>query len=148
MRGLGDQGFESYYPQMQTTIARQGRMVDRSEAVFPCYLFLRTMPDPHCWRAVNNTRGVIRLLGNMEPCALPDSEVDALKQREKAGLLRHPYRRQIKQGDAVVFRCGTFVGLQGICQWTKRERIAVLLQFLGGSNVAIAPRDWLKLAVA
>lgn len=148
IRGLGDQGFESYYPQMQTTRARNGRWIDAPEPVFPCYLFLRSEPDAYAWRSINNTRGVIRLLGNDQPCSLPDREIDKLKLREQSGLLRHPRRRQIRTGDVVEFRCGTFVGLQGICQWTRRERISVLLQILGGSSVVLAPRDWLKLAVA
>jgi transcriptional antiterminator RfaH len=146
--GLFEQGFESYYPRMQVTATRQGRVIEQSEPVFPLYLFLRSQPEPERWRSIRNTRGVLRLLGNSAPCAMRDTEVEQLMQREKAGLLRHPRRRQIRQGDLVEFRCGTFVGLQGICQWTRRERIGVLLQILGGTNVVLTPRDWLKLAVA
>lgn len=148
MRGLEEQGFESYYPQMQVTISRNGRMLDNIEPVFPSYLFLKSPPHPSCWRSINNTRGIIRLLGNDEPCALPNREMELLQHRERAGLLRHTRRRQIRAGDVVEFRCGTFVGLQGICQWTKRERVAVLLQILGGANVVLSPRDWLKVVVA
>jgi transcriptional antiterminator RfaH len=148
IHGLGEQGFESYYPQMQVSRARNGRWIDAPEPVFPRYLFLRSQADAHRWRAVNNTRGVVRLLGNLEPCALRAGEVEALQERERAGLLRHPYRRQIRIGDRVEFKVGTFVGLIGICQWTKRERIGVLLQILGGDTVVMSPRDWLKLAVA
>jgi transcriptional antiterminator RfaH len=148
IHGLGEQGFTNYYPQMQVTREHHGRWIDGSEPVFPLYLFLRCAPEWQHWRAINNTRGVTRLLGNGEPCALPDHEVDRLQQRERAGLLRHPRRRQIRQGDVVEFKCGSFVGLQGICQWTRRERIGVLLRILGGDTVTISPRDWLKLAVA
>ena len=145
---LREQGFNSYYPQMQVSRLRNGRWINAHEPVFPLYLFLRSQPDAANWRAVRTTRGVIRLLGNDQPCALPDREVELLQQREQAGLLRHPHRRQIKAGDIVEFRCGSFVGLQGICQWTRRERIGVLLSILGGSNVVLTPRDWLKLAIA
>ena len=34
---LEAQGFDPYYPQMQATVARNGRVMDRSEPVFPCY---------------------------------------------------------------------------------------------------------------
>jgi transcription antitermination factor NusG len=148
IHGLGEQGFTSYYPQMQVTRAYHGSWREVAEPVFPLYLFLRSQPDVQLWRSINNTRGVIRLLGNEQPCALPDREVEQLQLREKAGLLRHPRRRAIKAGDMVEFRCGTFVGLTGICQWTRRERIAVLLKILGGDNVVISARDWLKLAIA
>jgi transcription antitermination factor NusG len=148
INGLNEQGFQSYYPQMQVTRARNGRWIDAPEPVFPLYLFLRSLPDPASWRSARNTRGVVRLLGNNAPCALRGGEVEQLQLREKLGLLRHSQRRQVRAGDVVEFRCGTFVGLQGICQWTRRERIGVLLQILGGPNVIVSPRDWLKLAVA
>lgn len=148
IRGLDEQGFTTYYPQMQVTRTRNGHVLDGVEPVFPLYLFLQSSPDPVSWRCINGTRGVIRLLGNDTPCALSAGEIEQLQARERAGLLRHPRRRQIRQGDIVEFRCGSFVGLQGICQWTRRERIGVLLSILGGSTVTTSPRDWLKLAAA
>lgn len=148
IRGLADQGFASYYPQMRVTRTLRGRWIEAPEPVFPLYLFLRSEPDVARWRAINNTRGVLRLLGNAEPCALRHGEVEALQVRERAGLLKHPRRRAIKAGDPVEFRVGTLAGLHGVCQWTRRERIGVLLQILGGDTVVTSPRDWLKLAVA
>src|SRR5262249_2064605 len=122
IEGLGDQGFEPYYPQMQVVKARNGRSIDTTEPVFPLYLFLQSKPFAEYRRAINNTRGVIRLLGNDQPCALPEVEIEALKLRERSGLLRHPHRRAIRAGDVVVFKNGCFAGLQGVCQWTRRER--------------------------
>ena len=148
IHGLSAQGFLNYYPQMQTTRARHGRVIDAVEPVFPLYLFLQAEPDWSCWRSINNTRGVARLLGNGEPCAIPTREVELLQERDRAGQLRHPHKRQIRQGDTVEFRHGSFHGLQGICQWTRRERIGVLLKILGGDTVITSPRDWLKLAAA
>ena len=148
IHGLGEQGFSSYYPQMQVMRARGGRTFEAHEPVFPLYLFLKSAPDWSCWRSINNTRGVARLLGNGEPCAIAEREVTQLMARDKAGLLRHPYKRQIRQGDLVEFKVGSFVGLHGVCQWTRRERIGVLLQILGGDTVITSPRDWLKLAAA
>lgn len=145
---LDDQGFESYYPQMQSARDRKGRWVDAPVPVFPSYLFLRSQPDAARWRAVNGTRGVVRLLGNGEPCSVKDADVAQLMERERSGQLCHPHRRQIRQGDTVEFKCGSFVGLVGVCQWTRRERIGVLLQMLGGDTVATSSRDWLKLAAA
>lgn len=149
LRGLADNGFSTYYPMMEVSrAARNGRWVDVPEPIFPLYAFLQSAPEIERWRAAKNTRGVVRLLGNGQPCALPDREIDRLKEHERAGLFRHPHRCRIRQGDRVEFRVGSLVGLAGICQWTRRERVGVLLSILGGSNVVIAPRDVLKLAVA
>jgi transcription antitermination factor NusG len=146
---LTKQGFENYYPQMRTTrILHGGRVINATEPVFPNYLFLKSLANAACWRAIYTTRGVIKLLGNSCPCPLLDREVEQLQQRERAGLLSHGGKRQIRQGDLVEFKCGSFLGLQGICQWTRRERIGVLLSFLGGDTVVTSSRDLLKLAVA
>jgi len=148
IKGLGEQDFRTYYPQMMVTRARNGRIIDDTEPVFPTYLFVQSQHDAHRWRSIKYTRGVIRLLGNNQPCPMPDREVEALQDRERDGLLCHPRRRPIRPGDLVEFKCGPFTGLQGVCQWTRRERIGVLLQILGGDNVLTSSRDLLKLAVA
>jgi transcription antitermination factor NusG len=150
MRGLDDQGFDPYYPIMTVTVARAGgRMVDRREPVFPSYLFVCSEPEPCQWRAMNGTRGVVRLLGHGpdgEPSALREGEVERLMERERKGQLCHPTRRQIRAGDRVEFKNGALVGLGGVCQWTRRERVAVLLSMFGGSRLVETPRDWLRVA--
>jgi transcriptional antiterminator RfaH len=148
IRGLNEQGFASYYPIMKSWRDRQGRWIQAPEPIFPRYLFLQSEPDPERWRSINHTRGVVRLLGNERPCPLPHGEVERLQDAERSGKLHHNRHRSIRTGDKVVFRVGAFVGLQGICQWTRRERIGVLLKVLGGDSLVQSPRDWLKLAAA
>ena len=80
---LKDQGFESYYPLMSVTrILHGGRVIDATEPVFPRYLFLQSQPHAACWRAINTTRGVVKLLGNACPCTVPEREIESLMQRE------------------------------------------------------------------
>ena len=146
INALSQQHFEVYYPMLQSSRARNGRWIEAPEPVFWGYLFVRASLDAACWRAINGTRGVRRLLGNEAPTAIADREIEQLQWRESHGLLRHERRRQIKQGDIVEFKCGPMAGLEGVVKMTRRERIEVLLTFLGGDRVAVAPRDWLKLA--
>lgn len=148
IRGLDEQGFSVFYPMMLTQRSLHGRWIDTREAVFPNYLFVHSEPEPERWRAINCTRGISKLLGNDHPSALQDREIEALQFKERTGQLRHPRRRAIRTGDVVEFKVGSFVGLQGVVQWTRRERIGILLSILGGDTVATAPRDWLKLASA
>jgi transcriptional antiterminator RfaH len=148
IRGLTDQGFESYYPMLQSSRARNGRWIEAPEPVFWGYLFVRVGLDAACWRAINATRGVRRLLGANAPMAIADREIEQLQWREQHGLLRRERHRQIRAGDVVEFKCGPMAGLQGVVNMTRRERIMVLLQILGGDTVATCPRDWLKLANA
>src|SRR5262245_39687940 len=84
--GLKDQGFDPYYPRYMVQVARDGRITERSEPVFPLYAFVNAPAEPAAWYAVNNTRGVDRLLGGSDdgvPSKLAAREIEALKVREQ-----------------------------------------------------------------
>jgi transcriptional antiterminator RfaH len=144
---LEQQSFTVYNPMLQSSRSRNGRWIEAPEPVFWGYLFVRVQADAACWRAINGTRGVRKLLGNgSAPVAIADREIEQLQWRESHGLLRHERHRQIRVGDVVEFKVGSLVGLNGVVKMTRRERIVVLLQILGGDTVATCPRDWLRLA--
>jgi hypothetical protein len=52
------------------------------------------------------------------------------------------------EGLAVAFKFGALADQVGVCQWTRRERVSVLLNFLGSSRTVLAPRDWLRVVTA
>jgi transcription antitermination factor NusG len=133
---------------MSVQRTRGGRFADVREAVFPNYLFVETEDSPCQWRAVNGTRGVLRLLGSRPdgvPIPLRRKEIEELRRREEAGELRFRERQRIRRGDVVQFKHGALAGLVGFCQRTKRDRISVLLAFIGGATTLVqAPRSWLR----
>jgi transcriptional antiterminator RfaH len=150
MVGLCDQGFEVYYPKRCIVRPRAGRMHEFEEAIFPGYMFVYLPVDRGAWRAVNGTRGVAKLIATGEegvPLKLPRGEVERLQDRERAGEFKIRYPRRLRVGDQVIFKHGALFGQIGIIERTKRERISVLLQVLGGLKVD-APRDWLRVAAA
>jgi len=150
MAGLSEQGFIVYYPSRATTRVRGGKVHEGQEPVFPGYFFVRLPRERSVWRAVNGTRGVIRLIASGEdgiPLPLPAGEVEALQARDRAGEFRPKYPRRLRPGDTVVFKHGALLGQVGLVERTKRERISVLLQVLGGIKVD-APRGWLRAAAA
>lgn len=146
LKGLIDQGFEVYYPQIIVRAVKASRITERREAVFYGYAFVLCEPEPEAWRCINYTRGVIKMLGSGQdgtPIPLPNGEIDRLKECENSGLLRHSWQR-IKQGDSVAFRYGPLAEQIGICSWVKRERVGVLLSFLGSVREVAVARDWLR----
>ncbi|PWT76494.1 MAG: hypothetical protein C5B60_04095 [Chloroflexi bacterium] len=150
MVGLCEQGFEVYYPKRTVMRPRAGRMQEAQEAIFPGYMFVYLPFDRIAWRAVNGTRGVAKLIATHEegiPLRLKTGEVESLQDRERAGEFRVKYPRRLRVGDRVEFKNGALLGQIGLVERTKRERISVLLQALGGIKVD-APRDWLRVAAA
>ena len=76
---LENQGFECFLPRVRT-VRRHARKVTPIVApLFPRYLFVRFELNVAWWRAINGTRGVVRLLtnGNL-PLAVPFGVVEAL----------------------------------------------------------------------
>src|SRR5262245_28300298 len=82
---LRRQEFETYYPQMTIERFRNGRIQHEKESLFPGYVLLRFGLETTTWKAINNTRGVYRLLSfndDGRPSALPEGEIEWLQERE------------------------------------------------------------------
>src|SRR5262245_27266936 len=87
---LSRQSFTIYYPQMTVERYRNGRITRDLTALFPGYVLVSFKLDTTAWRAINNTRGVYKLLSFNEdgrPSAMPDGEVEKLQLQEKTGKL-------------------------------------------------------------
>jgi transcriptional antiterminator RfaH len=81
---------------------------------------------------------VIRLVmaGDVRPARVPDAVIAALRAREGAeGLIELPRPPGLAPGDRVRIVSGAFCGHLALYQGqTARERVAVLLQMLGGQQ--------------
>jgi transcriptional antiterminator RfaH len=78
---------------------------------------------------------VVRLVTNGGvPAAVPAAVIAALRARERDGLIELPARPpKFRPGDQVRVLQGPFAGLTGLYHGQKpRDRVAVLLQLLGG----------------
>lgn len=82
-RNLTRQGIESFCPwRIETTRGRRG-LRDAARPLFPGYVFVRLDPERGQAQAVQNTRGLTRLLrtGPSGPAALPEGLVEGLMAR-------------------------------------------------------------------
>lgn len=152
MLRLARQGFSAYVPmQMREHYASRGRkvvIVNESEPVFPGYILVNFTLEDESWKSINSTRGVIRLIGNVEtgiPIPLPVGEIEDLQARENEGLLRVSEIKRIRQGDKIRVEVGYLAGRIGVVSWTKGDRVAFLLNLLGRQSVVTAPSHALSL---
>jgi transcriptional antiterminator RfaH len=121
-RFLAQAGFETYLPKIKT---RQ-----RVVPLFPSYLFVRILE--HWWQ-VDTTIGVISLLkAGDQPARLKDDIVNAIRAKERGGIVKLPEPKRIKAGDVIRVDKGTFAGHFAIFEgMSGKERSRVLLELLG-----------------
>ena len=76
---LQRQGYETYFPLIQTNRRRNGKNVKRTEAFFPRYLFISLDKETDNWSPIRSTIGVAGLVrfGGM-PAVVPENMITNL----------------------------------------------------------------------
>src|SRR4030095_11271867 len=103
------QSFATYYPQMTIERYRQGRIIHKTEPLFPGYVLVSFEFDHAAWRVINNTRGVYKLLSfndDGRPSRMIDGEVERLQEQEKQGKLCISEIVRLRRGDIVRMKFG------------------------------------------
>jgi transcription antitermination factor NusG len=148
---LQRQNFTTYFPRMTVERAKHGRIVRDSVSLFPGYVLIMFAFAVEYWRAINNTRGVVRLLGSGAegaPSPLPHGEIERLMQREKRGELFISEVLRLRRGDKVRVKLGWAVDQIGTVVSTKRERVTLLVSLLSREVRVLAPLHALELVTA
>jgi transcriptional antiterminator RfaH len=133
---LGLAGFEVYQPRLREY--RRGR--PKESALFPAYAFVIIELQ---WLAARWCPGVVRLvMDGLQPAKVPDAVIEEIRGRERNGAVELPKRR-LQYGDRVKILAGPFRGHLAIyAGMSTHERVAVLLQLLGGQQRAtLAQQD-------
>ena len=145
---LSRQEFKAYYPRITVERAKHGRIVRDSEGLFPGYVLVMFRLAISSWRAINNTRGVIRLLSSSveaPPLPLPIGEIERLQERERTGQLFISEVVRLRRGDRVRIKFGWAVDQIGTVVSTRAERVNLLLALLSREVRLIAPSHALEL---
>ena len=127
------QGYETYLPLVQTSHRRNGKIVNRTAAFFPRYLFISLDKETDNWSPIRSTIGVAGMVrfGGM-PAQVPNELIDKLKNNENEFGLQSFEKKEIKPGDKVEIIEGPFAGYKAIYQKMKStERVSVLLDIVG-----------------
>lgn len=141
---LQRQEFETYLPLIQLQKRRRGKWEEVIEPLFPRYLFVHVDPDVVSVGPIRSTKGVAGLVRfGMEIKPVPDEVMDfLLRTRDPETGIHLPDQSGFKENDPVTVVDGPFAGLRGIFQKTRGEdRVMVLLEFLGRTNVVTLKRD-------
>jgi transcription antitermination factor NusG len=120
---------EHFVPLYESVRRWKDRKVRLQLPLFPGYVFVRlALPDR---LRVLEVPGVARLVGfNGLPCALPDSEIEALKAGLASGVRAepHPY---LTVGRRVRVKTGPLAGVQGVLTRKKNgARLVISLDLI------------------
>lgn len=105
---------------------RWSRRKDRRKRIrvplFPGYVFVRAVLEPHVQIEILKTESVVRILGhNGTPAAIPDEQISAIQTLVRGGLVITPYP-YLKEGQRVRVVNGPLSGIEGILVETKAQK--------------------------
>jgi transcriptional antiterminator RfaH len=130
---LTKQGFSVFLPKYLKQVRHARRVSNVAAALFPGYLFVGFAPDVR-WRAVNGTRGVVRLvMAGESPAPITKDIVEGLiARRDARGYIALPPRAAMRIGDSVRVVGGSFADTLGLFEEMRDgDRVAILLDLLG-----------------
>jgi transcriptional antiterminator RfaH len=137
-----DPEIEVYLPRIRFKRATRRGPVWFTEALFPNYLFVRFDLSDNL-RKVCHARGVRGVVhfGHRWP-VVPDSAIAELRLA-LGGEQVHSIPEKLQLGEAVRIAGGAFDGLRAIITRVipSRERVAVLLEFLGRQTTVEVPEE-------
>ncbi len=139
-------GLEVFHPRLRLERPTCRGVVRVIEPLFPCYLFVRFNLNERL-DEIRHVSGVSSLVhfGHGIP-VVPDAVIDELRQcfeTEEAMNVEEPLR----PGVEVTVAQGSFLGFRGIVVrlMPSRQRVQILLDFLGRTTVAEVERTALTL---
>jgi transcriptional antiterminator RfaH len=137
---LTRENFTVYAPRLRVRRTVRGRREDTEAPLFPGYCFVWIELQ---WHRARWCPGVVRLImEGLRPAKVSDAVIEEIRGRERNGAIELP-QRLLKPGDRVRLLAGPFQGHLAIyAGMSGSERVAVLLQILGGQQRAtLAQRD-------
>lgn len=135
-----EMGIEVYLPRIRFKRPTRQGPAWFTEALFPSYLFAR-FDLATCLRRVHHARGVGNVVhfGSRWP-SVPDGVIEELRAAVGTEDV-HVIPEEFEPGTAVQIAGGAFHGLQAVVTRVMpgRQRVAVLLEFLGRQTLAEVP---------
>lgn len=147
-QNLNNQGIDAYYPHVEVEKLVRGKRVQRVEAMFPGYIFIRADLETTSCATISSTRGIRNLVRfGAYPCEVPGELVYELMARADSDEVRQQLSMLPKNGDKVVISQGPFAGLEAIYQESDGDKRAILLLTLlhKETRASIANSDYQAL---
>ena len=119
----------------------------KTKPFFPGYGFIYFGYPDH-YKLVKYTRGVKRIIGNLEgPIPVPEEIIHTIKQREIDGYIElEKYGGIPEIGDEIEIMEGPMKGLKGIFrkELSEKERVVILLSYISFQGQLIIEKKKLK----
>ena len=139
---LLNQKFDYYLPKITTKKINSNPKV---EILFPGYIFVNTSFENYS--ALKYTMGIRKIIkfGDNISC-ISDQEIEAMQMAEETSKI-DPVASQIQIGQDVMIAKGSLAGsIVKVCSLASKERVGVLLSFLGSvRRVNIPEKDLISL---
>ncbi len=149
LENLERQGFTAYLPRYRRRRRHARRTEEVTRPLFPRYLFVALDMVRERWRPILSTVGVSGVVRHGElPTRVPAGVVEAIRAHEAKGAFdRLSPADGLRHGDPVRIVEGPFAELIGrFCGLADRERVIVLLEFLGRQVRAKVPAEAIAAA--
>ena len=130
---LLNQKFEYYLPKI---ITKKINSNTRVEVLFPGYIFVNTsFKNYSALKYTLGIRDIIKFGDNIS--CISDEEIKAMKMVEEASKV-NPVASKIQIGQDVMLAKGSLTGsIVKVCSLPSKERVGILLYFLGSMRRAI-----------
>lgn len=132
VKNLNQQGFETFLPMYKTTSRKASRFINKTQPLFPGYMFITFKRDDTNWRMINNTYGVSRLITfNSVVKSIPTKVISDLMARcdLEGNLLPE---KILTKGDQVEILKGPFANfIASVETYHSDQRIWLLLDLMG-----------------
>ena len=137
-RNLSNQKFDFYLPKITIKKISANPIV---EVIFPGYIFVNTSLENYS--ALKYTKGIKNIVkfGDNISC-LSSEEIEAMQMAEETSKI-NPVALQIQVGQYVMIAKGSLAGsIVKVCSLPSKERVGVLLSFLGSvRRITIPEKD-------
>ena len=134
-RNLKRQGFRTFLPVEELTKRAKSKFVTAERPIFPGYIFVSFDATKGGWRAINSTKGIIRLVSfGKYPAPVPLDIISSLMLRcDRQGKLMPP--KLLNPGDQVAMTQGPFADFVAEVEKLDPDcRVWVLLDIMGGQT--------------
>ncbi len=115
----------------------KGKKKASSRKFFPGYVLVKMELNDETWHIVKDTPKVTGFVGDRaNPTAIPDKEVEEIKNQMSEGLLRPKHRMTFEKGDQVRVVDGPFSNFNGLVEAVNPEKgkVRLLVSIFGRST--------------
>ena len=125
---LSAKGFDAFLPTIRDWSRRGGVRRLISRPMFPSYLFVHHSMDKLSYIEIRKSNGLVKILGERwdNLAAIPDAEVDAIRQLTTSELSLTPYPF-LRDGQRVRIVEGPLAGVEGILVRSRPNRGLLVL---------------------